>query len=113
MCWSRSPRCTGDSDTSASKRRLWRTSPGCTAARAGAVATGGLEGRPVGLSDGRFLAARADAAGLPESSKDGFFIILDNLDKIGWDGVRSELEGLGLPSSSITAALDKIAVLQG
>ena len=34
MCFSRSPRCTGDSATSASKRRRWRTSPGSRAARA-------------------------------------------------------------------------------
>jgi histidyl-tRNA synthetase len=78
-----------------------------------ALAAVGLEGTTVRLSDRRFLAALAEAAGLPEASRDGFFIILDKLDKIGWDGVRSELEELGLPSSSITAALDKIAVLQG
>ena len=62
-----------------------------------ALAAVGLEGTTVRLSDRRFLAALAEAAGLPEASRDGFFIILDKLDKIGWDGVRAELEGLGLP----------------
>jgi histidyl-tRNA synthetase len=72
----------------------------------------GLEGTTVRLSDRRFLGALAEAAGLPEASRDGFFIILDKLDKIGWDGVRAELGGLGLPPGTISAALDKIAALQ-
>ena len=78
-----------------------------------ALAAVGLEGTTVRLSDRRFLAALAEAARLPEGSWDGFFIVLDKLDKIGWDGVRNELEGLGLPSNSIAAALDTISALQG
>src|ERR1700678_471095 len=78
-----------------------------------ALAAVGLEGTTVRLSDRRFLAALAESAGLPEGSWDGFFIVLDKLDKIGWDGVRKELEGLGLPSSSIATALDTISALQG
>src|SRR5271163_1294111 len=78
-----------------------------------ALAAVGLEGTTVRLSDRRFLAALAQSAGLPEASWSGFFIILDKLDKIGWDGVRSELEALGLPTSSITVALDTISALQG
>jgi histidyl-tRNA synthetase len=78
-----------------------------------ALAAVGLADTTVRLSDRRFLAALAEAAGLPDDSRDGFFIILDKLDKIGWDGVRSELEGFGLSPESITAALDKIGALQG
>jgi histidyl-tRNA synthetase len=78
-----------------------------------ALAAVGLEDTTVRLSDRRFLAALAEAAGLPEASRDGFFIILDKLDKIGWDGVRSELEGFGLAQESVTAALDTIGALQG
>jgi histidyl-tRNA synthetase len=78
-----------------------------------ALAAVGLEGTTVRLSDRRFLSALAEAARLPEESWNGFFIVLDKLDKIGWDGVRSELEGLGLPSNSIAAALDTIGALQG
>jgi histidyl-tRNA synthetase len=78
-----------------------------------ALAAVGLEGTTVRLSDRRFLAALAETAGLPTESWDGFFIILDKLDKIGWDGVRNELEGLGLPSDSIAVAHDTISALQG
>jgi histidyl-tRNA synthetase len=78
-----------------------------------ALAAVGLDGTTVRLSDRRFLASLAEAAGLPEASRDGFFIILDKLDKIGWDGVRSELEDFGLAPEAITAALDKISALQG
>ena len=78
-----------------------------------ALAAVGLQDATVRLSDRRFLAALAEAAGVPEASRDGFFIILDKLDKIGWDGVRSELEGFGLAPEAITAALDKISALQG
>jgi histidyl-tRNA synthetase len=78
-----------------------------------ALAAVGLKDTTVRLSDRRFLAALAEAAGLPEASRDGFFIILDKLDKIGWDGVRSELEGFGLAQESVTAALDTIGALQG
>jgi histidyl-tRNA synthetase len=78
-----------------------------------ALAAIGLQDTTVRLSDRRFLAALAEAAGLPETSRDGFFIILDKLDKIGWDGVRSELAGFGLAPDAITAALDKISALQG
>jgi histidyl-tRNA synthetase len=76
-----------------------------------ALAAVGLEGTTVRLSDRRFLGALAEAAGLPEPSRDSFFIVLDKLDKIGWSGVRAELEGLGLPPAAISAALDKIAAL--
>jgi histidyl-tRNA synthetase len=78
-----------------------------------ALAAVGLQDTTVRLSDRRFLAALAEAAGLPEAGRDGFFIILDKLDKIGWDGVRSELEGFGLSPEAIAAALDKIGTLQG
>jgi histidyl-tRNA synthetase len=77
-----------------------------------ALAAIGLEDTTVRLSDRRFLMCLAEAAGLPEASHDAFFIILDKLDKIGWDGIRAELEELELPPGSITAALDKIAALQ-
>jgi histidyl-tRNA synthetase len=66
----------------------------------------------VRLSDRRFLSALAAASRIPEDSRDAFFITLDKLDKIGWDGVRAELEGLGLPPASIAVALDTISALQ-
>ncbi len=78
-----------------------------------ALAAVGLQDTTVRLSDRRFLAALAEAAGVPEAGRDGFFIILDKLDKIGWDGVRAELVDHGLALEAVTAALDKIGALQG
>ena len=78
-----------------------------------ALAAVGLQDTTVRLSDRRFLAALAEAAGVPEAGRDGFFIILDKLDKIGWDGVRAELVDDGLALEAVTAALDKIGALQG
>jgi histidyl-tRNA synthetase len=78
-----------------------------------ALAAVGLQDTTVRLSDRRFLAALAEAAGVPEAGRDGFFIILDKLDKIGWDGIRAELAGHGLAPEAVTAALDKIGALQG
>jgi histidyl-tRNA synthetase len=78
-----------------------------------ALAAVGLLDTTVRLSDRRFLAALAEAAGVPEAGRDGFFIILDKLDKIGWDGVRAELVDHGLALEAVTAALDKIGALQG
>src|ERR1700744_130592 len=72
-------------------------------ATAQALAAVGLEGTTVRLSDRRFRSARAAAAGIPEPSRSGFFIILDKLDKIGWDGVQGELASLGLSADSVAA----------
>ncbi|MGF6889492.1 histidyl-tRNA synthetase [Nocardia sp. GAS34] len=77
-----------------------------------ALAAVSLHDITVRLSDRRFLSALATDAGLPEESWDRFFITLDKLDKIGWDGVRTELTDIGLPTDAITAALDKISNLR-
>jgi len=73
-----------------------------------ALAAIGLDGTTIRLSDRRFLAALAADAGVPESSRDAFFITVDKLDKIGWDGVSSELAGLGFDASRVSAAVEKI-----
>jgi len=73
-----------------------------------ALAAVGLTGTTVRLSDRRFLAALAAEVGIPEGSQDAFFIALDHLDRIGWDGVRSELLALGIPAASVSAVQDKI-----
>jgi len=74
-----------------------------------ALAAVGLREVTVRLSDRRFLSALAAAGRIPADSCDAFFITLDKLDKIGWDGVRAELDGLGIPSASV---LEMIADLQ-
>ncbi|WP_033091576.1 histidine--tRNA ligase [Nocardia seriolae] len=77
-----------------------------------ALAAVGLTDVTVRLSDRRFLSALATDAGLSEDTWDRFFIALDKLDKIGWDGVRAELDKLGFSADSINTALDKISSLQ-
>ncbi|MGH9071544.1 MAG: hypothetical protein ACRDX8_10375 [Acidimicrobiales bacterium] len=57
----------------------------------------------VRISDRRILAAVAQAAQLGEEHRAQLFIGLDKLDKIGWDGVRTELvEGRSLPAGPPT-----------
>jgi len=78
-----------------------------------ALATVGLSGTTVRLSDRRFLSALAQAAGLPQESWDSFFISLDKLDKIGWEGVRKELiEVRALPAEAVNSALERIEGLR-
>ncbi len=65
-------------------------------------------GTTIRLSDRRFLAALAADAGVPEASWGAFFITLDKLDKIGWDGVSAELAGLGFDAALVSTAMEKI-----
>jgi histidyl-tRNA synthetase len=78
-----------------------------------ALAAIGLSGTTVRLSDRRFLAALASECGVPEAAQDAFFITVDKLDKIGWEGVRAELIGLGFDPVQVTAAEEKIGGLVG
>ena len=82
-------------------------------ATSAALAAIGLDGTTIRLSDRRFLSALAADAGIPEESRDAFFIALDKLDKAGWDGVRSELLDLGFPGPAVAALADKIQGLMG
>jgi len=78
-----------------------------------ALSAVGLADVTVRLSDRRFLAALAEAARIPAGEQAAFFIILDKLDKIGWEGVRAELTETGIPADATAAALDMIAAVQG
>jgi histidyl-tRNA synthetase len=78
-----------------------------------ALAAIGLTGTTVRLSDRRFLAALAADCGVPAEAQDAFFITVDKLDKIGWDGVRAELLALGFDPAQVTAAQEKIQGLIG
>jgi histidyl-tRNA synthetase len=73
-----------------------------------ALAAVGLTGTTIRLSDRRFLAALAAGCGVPAEAQDAFFITLDKLDKIGWDGVRAELAGLGFDPARVATAVEKI-----
>ena len=77
-----------------------------------ALAAVGLADVTVRVSDRRFLAALAEAARIPDGEQATFFIILDKLDKVGWDGVRAELTEAGIPEAAATAALDMISAVQ-
>jgi histidyl-tRNA synthetase len=77
-----------------------------------ALAAVGLEGVTVRVSDRRFLAALAAFAGVPTDQQARFFITLDKLDKIGWDGVRAELAEGGVPETAVAKAVDAILALQ-
>ncbi len=78
-----------------------------------ALSAVGLPDATVRLSDRRFLAALAEAAHIPAGQYAAFFITLDKLDKIGWDGVRAELTATAIPADAAAAALDMIAAVQG
>ena len=73
-----------------------------------ALAAIGLTGTTIRLSDRRFLAALAADSGVPPEAYDAFFITLDKLDKIGWDGVQAELAELGFPPAQVAAVTEKI-----
>jgi histidyl-tRNA synthetase len=76
-----------------------------------ALAAIGLTGTTIRLSDRRFLAALAADTGIPEQAQDAFFIALDRLEKVGWEGVRSELLALDIPAASVSAVEEKIQKL--
>jgi histidyl-tRNA synthetase len=71
----------------------------------------GLTDTTVRLSDRRFLSTLATEAGVANDARDGFFIALDKLDKVGWDGVSAELAGRGFPAEVVSAARDRIEAL--
>jgi histidyl-tRNA synthetase len=77
-----------------------------------ALAAVGLADATVRLSDRRFLTAVAESARIPAQEQAAFFITLDKLDKIGWDGVRAELAGSAIPPEAATAAADLIAAVR-
>src|ERR1700751_6004406 len=60
-----------------------------------ALAAVGVSGTTVRVSGRRVLPALAPQWGVPADGGEPFFVTGDKLDKIGWDGVRSELVGLG------------------
>ncbi|MDO4261844.1 MAG: histidine--tRNA ligase [Eubacteriales bacterium] len=61
----------------------------------------GFGGFKVRVNERRILKAMAAVCGFPEEQYDLVFIILDKMDKIGWDGVKTELLEAGFPSDSV------------
>jgi len=82
-------------------------------ATSSALAAVGLEGTTVRVSDRRFLSALADSCGVPADAWGPFFVTVDKLDKIGWDGVRSELVELGFDRGVVSSVEKMIQGLEG
>jgi histidyl-tRNA synthetase len=55
----------------------------------------------VRINERRILKAMAVYSGFPEDQFDLVFIILDKMDKIGWDGVKAELAEAGFAQESV------------
>jgi histidyl-tRNA synthetase len=77
-----------------------------------ALAAIGLTGTTIRLSDRRFWSALAADIGVPDDRQAAFFITLDKLDKIGWEGVRAELAELGLSADQVAGVEKKIRSLE-
>ena len=66
----------------------------------------GFSGFTVRINDRRILKDMAAKAGYTEDQFDQVFIILDKMDKIGWDGVKAELsEAFGAEKAETYVAL--------
>ena len=60
-----------------------------------------FKGFKVRINERRILKAMAEYCGFPEDQFDLVFIILDKMDKIGWDGVQAELVEAGFSVNSV------------
>ncbi len=60
-----------------------------------------FSGFKVRINERRILKAMAEYCGFPEEQYDLVFIILDKMDKIGWDGVKAELLEAGFAADSV------------
>ena len=58
------------------------------------------------INDRRILKAMAAYSGFPEESFNQVFIILDKMDKIGWEGVAAELAEAGYDQEGIDKYID-------
>lgn len=65
-----------------------------------------IQGLTLHLNDRRLLLAAADHAQVPKPLQPTALVILDKLDKIGIDGIKSELQSTAIPANSITTLLD-------
>lgn len=73
----------------------------------------GFKGFTVHINDRRILKAMAKYSGFPQESYDEVFIILDKMDKIGLEGVKSELEASGFESAAVERYAGLFKELEG
>ena len=65
------------------------------------------------INDRRMLKAMAAYAGFEEKDYDSVFIILDKMDKIGRDGVKEELTGVGYGDDVVARYMELFEKLEG
>ncbi len=80
-----------------------------TLAALGAI---GIDGVTVRVNDRRLLAAVAAEAGVEPEALASFLVTLDKLDKIGWEGVRTELAERGYPEMVAARCEEIVGLLQ-
>ena len=61
----------------------------------------GFKNFEIRINERRILKAMASYSGFTEDQYDQVFIILDKMDKIGWDGVKAELIESGYPEANV------------
>ena len=64
------------------------------------------------INDRRILKAMAAYSGFAPESYDTVFIILDKMDKIGWDGVKAELIEAGFSADSVAKYVDMFGEME-
>ena len=69
----------------------------------------GLDGAFIRVNDRRVLFAVLDAASVPADKQESALITIDKLDKIGADGVTTELDGMGLDGARIMQLIGDLA----
>ncbi|MDR1083016.1 MAG: histidine--tRNA ligase, partial [Coriobacteriales bacterium] len=69
----------------------------------------GIQGCRILLNDRRVLRALVESCHFPEDAYADVLIILDKYDKIGLDGIRSELERGGYPSACIESYVELLS----
>ncbi len=73
----------------------------------------GFKNFQIRINERRILKAMAAYSGFAEESYDTVFIILDKMDKIGYDGVEQELVKSGFDSDSVEKYLGLFRALEG
>ena len=71
-----------------------------------------FKGFKVRINERRILKAMAEYCGFPEDQFDLVFIILDKMDKIGWDGVKAELVEAGFSADSVAKYVDMFGEME-
>ena len=73
----------------------------------------GFKNFEIRINDRRILKAMASFAGFEENDYDSIFITLDKMDKIGLDGVKTELVESGYSSESVDKYVSLFEALEG